>query len=259
MIREIIQDQPDLVVRSLHSYVYEKDSSFHNSSEERGHIGPIGHARTQFILKGRPGKVVLDATPVQEEMEVPIPEETETSILKPETRSKEQKKGAEGTLPEETRIQSDLRSELERKKRAKQHEEWIGILEQLTEEMLNGSSFQAYVKSKPQEYLPPQRVYILARRVLEFAKGKSDQSEINSMFARFYGVRVHHSETARLAVSEALREIASSEMELWNKCSLYFEKSRKMEFLWSQDLHLRNQTEKILQTLQAHDWTPIED
>jgi hypothetical protein len=259
MVREIIQDQPDLIVRPLHSYVYEKDTSFHNRSEERGHIGPVGHARTQFILKGKPGKIVLDATPVQEELEVQSPEENGSRFIGPENPGKDQRRRAEGTLPVETRIQSDLRAELERRKKAKQHEEWISILENLTDEMLNQPSFRSQIKSNPREYLPPQRIYILARRVIEFGSGKASQSDLNSVFRTIFGVDVQSPGNDPLPLSKIIQEIATSEMELWNKCSAYFEKSRKVEFIWSQDYQLRNQTEKILQTLQAHDWNPIED
>jgi|GEM_PF-3788704 len=258
LLREIMGPGDSLIIRPLHSFVYDKNQNVRKRDFEMGHIGGIGHARTQIMIPGTPGKVVLDATPFQlsdESVAGTEPElDPDPDFLQESSSDENDKKSPSGTLPEPVRPRTDLKSEIERRKLALLHQERIEQLEDLAEMLLNGSSFQSWVKKNPREYLPPQRVYILARRVLDYAKERTSLEELNRALKELLLFRESDLPTDPSMLQASLRKFADDELATWDRCALYQEKSRKWEFAWAQDSALRHDIDLILNLLTSHSW-----
>jgi hypothetical protein len=272
ILKDVCLDRPDVMIKPLHSFVYKANAASVPTAQETGTIGSIGHARTQIQLEGHPEKVVLDATPtIREDGTEEIPEmmaEVEAEAVDPYEPSvletsrigpRGQKKGRsrEGTLPEPVRPRRDPRPELESRRLRKLHEEMLALLEGESEQLLNLPSFRAGIRNNPQEYLPAQEVYILSRRVADYAKGHMGLVELNEILTKLFHLKPENLPKSAEDLREVIFRISESEWSLWEKCAAYYQQTRKADFAWSQDLFLKKQVEKILQILQGHDWVPV--
>jgi hypothetical protein len=129
-------------------------------------------------------------------------------------------------------------------------------LEELAEQLLNGPSFRSWIKKNPREYLPPQRVYILARRVLEYGSGQVTLEELSHVLRDTLFIRDLESSPDPEGLQTALRKIGDAERLTWDQCRQYQEQTRKFEFLWAQDYPLRSEVDRILDLLASHSWSP---
>lgn len=260
MLREILGDDSTLIIKPLHSFVYEKNKNPSKREFESGFIGGIGHARTQIMIAGNQGKIVLDATPITQSDDSRSGTEPEPVQMQEEIRNSSPNESdtrkPQGILPDPVRPIRDLKSLIARRRLILIHQERMAQLEELAEQLLNGPSFRSWIKKNPREYLPPQRVYILARRVLEYGSGQVTLEELNHVLRDTLFIQAIESSPDPEGLQTALRKIGDAERLTWDQCRQYQEKTRKFEFLWAQDYPLRSQVDRILDLLASHSWSP---
>ena len=268
VLKDYFQAEKDIVIQPYYSYILDALKS--NSQYLDGRVGTIGHERTLIRIHGKSGFQVWDATPFTTEFgfkmeawehQLSAIRRNDLELLKKDALAHQKKKSrplhgsggddelfSEGTLPEELKYKDMPLIEGDPHFREKK----IAELREKTKMMLNSSTFERLVYEK--EIYPPQRIYIIARKLLRVLDNEMTYPEFLKEVLEYYpAVGISESSTSE-QLSHDISLVLEYETQLWDKLQKISEKSRNSRFLWSENPSLKQSSLDLLDFMIRYQW-----